>query len=354
MREHENYAKKQMKEFPSERMKIELLKGDLSKTRADVLVNAAGTTLGMGGGVAGALKRAGGKEIEIEALKHAPAKLSEVIVTGAGKLKAKYVFHAAAQPHYGNFRATEESVRKATRDSLEKAEELGCKSIAFPALGCGIAGLEIEKGARAILGAIREFEGKAKNLKLVKLVLLSQKDFEAFEREFIGRIPSEKECYQLLKENRVPENVLRHSERVKEFALELAAKLRESNEKVNPELVLAGALLHDIDKIETLKGSSYHGDEGCKKLKAKGYYAVAGIVRKHLLERVSELDSIEEKIVYYADKRVIDDRIVSLKERLEFIKQKYGSRNKELMKKIMESEPLIIALEKELMGRIKK
>lgn len=163
-------------------MKIELIQGDIAEQKVDIIVNAAGTSLLMGGGVAGALKKTGGKEIEKEALQSAPAKLSEVVVTSAGKLKAKYVFHAAAQPHYGNFKATEQSVRDAVKNVLKKAEELKCKSIALPAIGCGIAGLEIEKGAKAILRELKKFKGK--NVESVKVVLFSEDEFKIFEKEF--------------------------------------------------------------------------------------------------------------------------------------------------------------------------
>lgn len=163
-------------------MRIELIQGDIAEQKADAIVNAAGTSLLMGGGVAGALKKAGGKEIEKEALKFAPAKLSEVVVTRAGKLKAKYVFHAAAQPHYGDFKATEQSVRDAVKNVLKKAEELKCKSIALPAIGCGIADLEIEKGAKAILRELKKFKGK--NVESVKVVLFSEDEFKIFEKEF--------------------------------------------------------------------------------------------------------------------------------------------------------------------------
>ncbi len=166
-------------------MDIEIKKGDLSTEKADVLVNAAGTSLEMGGGVAAMLKKRGGIEIEIKALKHAPIPLGSVIATTAGKLNARFVFHAAAQPHYGNFKATMESVKKATTNCLIKAEELKCKSIAFPALGCGIAGLEIEKGAIAILSALKEFASlKPKNLKKAKVVLFSTRDLEVFKEKW--------------------------------------------------------------------------------------------------------------------------------------------------------------------------
>jgi len=327
------------------------LKGNIAEVKADVLVNAAGTSLEMGGGVAGALKRAGGREVEKEALEHAPVELGSIVVTRAGRLSAKYVFHAAAQPHYGNFRATQESVRKATRNALEKAEELECKSIAFPALGCGIAGLGIKDGARAMLGEIRAFEEKTKSLEVVKLVLYSQSDFEAFKRELVGVIPTEKKCHELLEENSVPENVVRHSEAVKDLSVELAKEIMGNGVKVNLALVKAGALLHDIDKIETLKQGG-HGEIGWRKLREKSYYGVADIVKKHVLERIQELVFIEEKLVYYADKRVIGSRVVPLKERLACIRERYGSKSAEAMQRIKKFEPLVYGLEKEIMEMI--
>ncbi|MEM0360184.1 MAG: macro domain-containing protein [Candidatus Diapherotrites archaeon] len=335
-------------------MKIELLKGNIAEIEADAVVNAAGTSLSMGGGVAGALKRKGGKEIETEALKSAPAKLGEVVVTKAGKLKAKYVFHAAAQPHHGSFKATTQSVRIATRNALKKAEELGCKSIAIPAIGCGIAGLEIEKGAKAILTEIRLFEEKAKSIEKLKIVLFSEKDLLAFKKELYGIVPSEKKCIEILRENRVPENIVRHSKKVAEFAVELAQKIDAKGEKIDIALVRAGALLHDIDKLETLESSKKHGIEGWKKLRKKGFYGVAEIAKKHLIEKVGELSTLEEKIVYYADKRVLGEKIVPLNERLEYIKQKYGSKNQKLMEKIVESEKAALLLEKNLLEMINK
>ncbi len=328
-----------------------ILLGDLCKVRAEALVNAAGTSLRMGGGVAGALKSAGGKEIEEEALESAPAELGSVVATTTGKLNAKYVFHAAAQPHYGDFRATEESVWNATFNALKKAEELRVKSIAFPALGCGIAGLEIEKGAKAMLGAVREFEGHAECLESVKIALYSEKDFEAFKKEFVGRIPSRKECMELLAEKGVPENIVRHSMAVRDFALELARDLKNQGKSVCLELAEAGALLHDIDKIETLEGKEPHGEPGRRFLRKKGFFGAAEIVKKHVLEKIDLLCLLEEKIVYYADKRVIGERVVPLGKRIEFIKEKYGSKNRKTMRGIIEREPLLFGLEKELLGK---
>jgi putative nucleotidyltransferase with HDIG domain len=175
-----------------------------------------------------------------------------------------------------------------------------------------------------------------------------------FEKRQAGKIPTEKECLEMLAQNRVPENIVRHSVKVKEFALELAQKMAEKGIKVNLGLVGAGALLHDLDKIETLGTNKKHGTLAWEKLRRKGCYAVADIARKHLVEMVWRLSSWEEKLVYYADKRVIDEKIVPLKERLDFIKQKYGLKDKKLMAKIRESEKAIIELEKSILETINK
>jgi uncharacterized protein len=169
-----------------------------------------------------------------------------------------------------------------------------------------------------------------------------------------GRIPSERECLEMLSRNKVPENIVRHSVKVKEFAVELAQKMDANCIKVNLGLVRAGALLHDLDKFETLGTGKMHGTIAWEKLRAEGCYAVAEIARKHLIERVGGLSSWEEKLVYYADKRVIDEKVVPLQERLDFIKQKYGLKDKKLMAKIKKSEKAIRALEKEILETINK
>src|SRR3990170_7908766 len=101
-------------------VKIEVLRGDITKLELDALVNAANNRLWMGGGVAGALKRAGGPEIEAEAIKKGPIPIGEAVVTGAGKLKAKYVIHAAVMGQDLQTDATK--IRQATVNSLKRAE----------------------------------------------------------------------------------------------------------------------------------------------------------------------------------------------------------------------------------------
>jgi len=165
--------------------------------------------------------------------------------------------------------------------------------------------------------------------------------------------PNEEECMELLSENNVPENVVKHSRQVVGLAVEIAEKMKAKGIEVDVELVRAGAWLHDLDKIETLGMKDCHGSKACEKLREKELHELAEIARKHILEKVDELKTLEEKIVFYADKRVVEDKVVSLQERLEFIRSKYGSRSEEAMHCIVACEPKILKLEKELMAMIK-
>jgi O-acetyl-ADP-ribose deacetylase (regulator of RNase III) len=137
-------------------MEFTVVQGDVAEQSADVLVNAAGTSLRMGSGVAGALRRGAGEAINREAMEKGPVDLGEVAVTDAYDLDAEWVIHAAAMPHYGDGQATAESIRSATRNSLERADELGAESVVIPALGCGVAGFDLEAGARIVAEAIRD------------------------------------------------------------------------------------------------------------------------------------------------------------------------------------------------------
>ncbi|KKF39405.1 Appr-1-p processing protein [Halorubrum saccharovorum] len=139
-------------------MDFDVVQGDIAAQNADALVNAAGTSLQMGSGVAGALRRNAGGPIHDEAVSKGPVDLGAVAVTDAYDLDADYVIHAAAMPHYGDGRATAESVRDATRNALARADELGCESIVVPVLGTGAAGLDFEAGARCVCETIGAYE----------------------------------------------------------------------------------------------------------------------------------------------------------------------------------------------------
>jgi len=139
-------------------MEFTVVEGDIAAQSADALVNAAGTSLRMGSGVAGALRRAAGEQLNEAAVAKGPVDLGGTAVTDAFALDAEYVIHAAAMPHYGDGQATRASVELATHNALRRADRLGCGSLVVPALGCGVAGFPLAEGARIIAGAIREYD----------------------------------------------------------------------------------------------------------------------------------------------------------------------------------------------------
>jgi len=161
-------------------MEFEVVQGDIAAQSADALVNAAGTSLQMGSGVAGALRRRAGSELNQEAVSKGPVDLGAVAVTDAYDLDAEHVIHAAAMPHYGSGEATAESIRSSTRNSLERADELDCESLVLPALGCGVAGFDLADGARTICEAIDAHEPES--LVDVRFIGYSDEECETIRR----------------------------------------------------------------------------------------------------------------------------------------------------------------------------
>jgi len=161
-------------------MEFSVIQGDIAAQSADVLVNAAGTSLRMGSGVAGALRRGAGGPINDEATSKGPVDLGGVAVTDAYDLDAEYVIHAAAMPHYGDGQATAESIRDATRNTLERAEGLGAGSLVIPALGCGVAGFDLAEGARIICEETDGFEPDS--LEDVRFIAYSDEEYGTVRR----------------------------------------------------------------------------------------------------------------------------------------------------------------------------
>lgn len=162
--------------------KIKLYLGDITTMDVDAIVNAANNYGYMGGGVAGAIKRKGGKIIEDEAVSKGPVPVGEAIVTNAGKLKAKYVIHAAGMGL--DFKTDENKIENATRNSLKRADELKIKSIAFPSIGTGVGGFPPEKTAEIMLNAVKEHLKGKTSLETVVFALYSKEVYEAFEKVF--------------------------------------------------------------------------------------------------------------------------------------------------------------------------
>lgn len=123
----------------------------------------------MGGGAAGAIKRMGGKEIEDEAVKHAPVPVGKAVATGAGRLKAKYVIHAPTMERPA-MRIGVENVRLAVRAALECANELRLRSVAFPGMGTGVGGLALEEAAEAMIDETKKHVERGTNLKRIVFV----------------------------------------------------------------------------------------------------------------------------------------------------------------------------------------
>src|ERR671931_755246 len=138
---------------------LEVIDGDVTKLEVDAIANAANTQLRHGGGVAAAISRAGGPEVQGESDEKAPVGLGEAVETTAGDMPAKYVIHAATMELGGPTSAA--IIERATRSTLAKAEELGCRSLALVAFGTGVGGFPLEEAARLMVGAAREHEPRS-------------------------------------------------------------------------------------------------------------------------------------------------------------------------------------------------
>lgn len=160
---------------------IRLHRGDITQLETDAIVNAANNHLWMGGGVAGAMKRAGGQIIEEEAVRQGPIAVGEVVVTGAGRLKARYVIHAAVMGQ--DLRTDAEKIRAATESSLRRADELGLTSIAFPALGTGVGGFPLADAAKIMLGVVWDHLAGPTRLTQVVFALRGEEAYQAFASE---------------------------------------------------------------------------------------------------------------------------------------------------------------------------
>ena len=134
-------------------MELEVVEGDITALEVDAIANAANDHLWMGAGVAGAIKRAGGEEIEREAVAKGPIDVGDAVATGAGRLAARYVIHGAVMGQ--DLRTSGELIQRTTRRCLEVADELGCESLALPAFGTGVGGFPLDECARLMVEAVR-------------------------------------------------------------------------------------------------------------------------------------------------------------------------------------------------------
>lgn len=165
---------------------IRLIEGDITQVAADAIVNAANSALWMGAGVAGAIKRRGGEEIEREAVAKGPIRVGDAVATTAGALPARYVIHAAAM---GPDLVTDgESIARATRSTLALADELMLRSVALPALGTGVGGFPVAACARLMLDEVIAHLQRGSGLEVVTFALYGAPAYNAFRTELDGRV----------------------------------------------------------------------------------------------------------------------------------------------------------------------
>jgi O-acetyl-ADP-ribose deacetylase (regulator of RNase III) len=162
------------------REKIRISQGDLTEVDADAIVNAANNELILGGGVAGAIRVKGGPAIQEECSRIGPIALGEAAITSAGRLRSRHVIHAASM-RLGES-TSEENLRAATRNALRRADENSLRSIAFPAIGTGIAGFPMERCARVMLEEVRAHLEDPTSIERVDFVLFDRRSLEVFER----------------------------------------------------------------------------------------------------------------------------------------------------------------------------
>jgi len=129
---------------------------DITEEEEDAIVNPANSYMIMGGGVAGAIRRRGGRSIEEEATSKAPVDIGDAVATSAGKLKAKYVIHAPTMREPAS-PTDEVNVRLATRAALKVARQLNVNSVAFPGMGTGVGGVPLAVAANAMVDEIKKF-----------------------------------------------------------------------------------------------------------------------------------------------------------------------------------------------------
>lgn len=158
---------------------LRLVEGNIALLETEAIVNAANKNLKLGGGVAGAIRTFGGPTIQQECDRLAPIEVGQAVITGGGKLKAKYVIHAVG-PVFGEG-DEEAKLASATRSSLEIARERQIESIAFPAISTGIFGFPLERCSQIMLPVAIDFLKKYEYPKIVVFCLYGQEAYHIFE-----------------------------------------------------------------------------------------------------------------------------------------------------------------------------
>jgi O-acetyl-ADP-ribose deacetylase (regulator of RNase III) len=164
---------------------IEVLQGDITKFAADAIVNAANSSLMGGGGVDGAIHRAGGPAILEECrrivAKQGGCKTGEAVITTAGRLPAKFVIHTVGPVWNGGHRGEAEKLGNCYRNSLQLAVENGCKTVAFPCISTGVYGYPIAEAAKVAVATVKAFLEENEGLERVVMVCFDAENHKAIQ-----------------------------------------------------------------------------------------------------------------------------------------------------------------------------
>ncbi len=144
---------------------VEVVEGDITRIEVDAIENAANDHLWMGAGVAGAIKRVGGEEIEREAVARGPIAVGDAVATGAGRLQARHVIHGAVMGQ--DLRTNADLVARTTRRCLEVADELGARTVAFPLVSAGVYGWPKDDAIACALEVFRSASTQVEEARMV-------------------------------------------------------------------------------------------------------------------------------------------------------------------------------------------
>lgn len=171
---------------------LELAQGDITTQEVDAIVNAANAQLAGGGGVDGAIHKAGGPAIMIECRKIGGCPTGQAVATTAGALEAKHVIHAVAPVYKDGTRGEPQLLASAYRSAFETAAELGDRTIATPSLGTGAFGYPIDPAAKIALGSAMDFLLTHPQVSLVRFVLFGPEAFDAYRRVLQEMAPTQR------------------------------------------------------------------------------------------------------------------------------------------------------------------